>query len=279
MHRPPAPQTLLQTSAVRVEDTACAGEGPQDGEESARAAPHLIFPYRGAYHWHARGETVVAEPGVVLLGNAGESGRAHHVAPGAHASLTVTIDPALLWEIARADAVCGGLDIRFAQHALRIDSRAQAMAALLRHSLVEGAAETLEAESLALTLAHRAVGPKTSHLSSATASQRRLVERIKVVLASDLGRRWTLADIAAEVGGSPVYLTQVFREVEGVPLYRHQLRQRLSRALELIGGCEDLTTLALDLGFSSHSHFTAAFSQHFGRSPSAFRVSIRKPTG
>jgi AraC-like DNA-binding protein len=38
-------------------------------------------------------------------------------------------------------------------------------------------------------------------------------------LASDLSRRWSLAEIAAEIGGSPVYLTQVFQKTEGIPLY------------------------------------------------------------
>jgi AraC-like DNA-binding protein len=43
----------------------------------------------------------------------------------------------------------------------------------------------------------------------------------------DRGGRWTLAEIVAEVGVSPVYLTQVFQQVEGLPLYRYQLRLRL----------------------------------------------------
>jgi AraC family transcriptional regulator len=97
------------------------------------------------------------------------------------------------------------------------------------------------------------------------------VDRAKVVLASDLARRWTLAEIAAEVRGSPVYLTQIFQRVEGVPLYRYQLRLRLARALDLLAQYDDLTRLSLDLGFSSHSHFSAAFREAYGRSPSEFR--------
>ena len=91
------------------------------------------------------------------------------------------------------------------------------------------------------------------------------------MLATDLARRWTLAEIAAEVGGSPVYLTQVFKQVEGLPLYRYQLRLRLARALDLIAQYDDLTALGLDLGFSSHSHFSASFREAYGRSPSEFR--------
>jgi AraC-like DNA-binding protein len=68
-----------------------------------------------------------------------------------------------------------------------------------------------------------------------------------------------------------VYLTQVFQQVEGLPLYRYQLNLRLARALDLLAGHDDLTTLGLELGFSSHSHFTAAFQRTYGRSPSEFR--------
>jgi AraC-like DNA-binding protein len=100
------------------------------------------------------------------------------------------------------------------------------------------------------------------------------VDRAKLVLASDLARRWTLAEIAAEVRGSPVYLTQVFQQVEGVPLYRYQLNLRLARSLDLLAHCDDLTDLSLELGFSSHSHFSAAFREAYGRSPSEFRQSV-----
>ncbi len=93
------------------------------------------------------------------------------------------------------------------------------------------------------------------------------------MLSSELSRRWTLTEIAAEVGVSPVYLTQAFAQVEGVPLYRYQLRLRLARALDLLGSYDDLSTLGVDLGFSSHSHFTAAFRQAYGRTPAQFQRS------
>lgn len=76
------------------------------------------------------------------------------------------------------------------------------------------------------------------------------------------------------MGQSPVYLTQAFQQVEGVPLYRYHLRLRLARALDLLAAYDDLTALGLDLGFSSHSHFTTAFSQAYGRTPSAFRGAV-----
>jgi AraC-like DNA-binding protein len=103
--------------------------------------------------------------------------------------------------------------------------------------------------------------------------RQKLVDRTKLVLTSDVARRWTLAEIAAEVGVSPVYLTQVFAQVEAVPLYRYHLRLRLARALDLLGQYDNLTALSIDLGFSSHSHFTAAFRQTYGRTPAEFQQS------
>ncbi len=87
-------------------------------------------------------------------------------------------------------------------------------------------------------------------------------------------RRWTLAEIGDELRVSPVYLTQLFQQVEGMPLYQYQLRLRLAHALDLVARYDDLTTLALDLGFSSHSHFSAAFRQLYGYSPSRFKHSV-----
>src|SRR5260370_666600 len=121
--------------------------------------------------------------------------------------------------------------------------------------------------------AHQVLGPRTTHAAGASIGRQRLVDRVKLVLASDLARRWTLAEISAEVRGSPVYLTQVFQQVEGLPLYRYQLRLRLARALDLLAQYDDLTALSLDLGFSSHSHFSAVFRQAYGRSPSEVRRS------
>jgi AraC-like DNA-binding protein len=185
--------------------------------------------------------------------------------------LSLAISEPLLRELAPRTFLGENARLAFRPQHLRIDARAQALVAVLRHSLRQNIAGPLEAESLALTLARRALGPRTTHAAGASIGRQRLVDRVKLVLASDPARRWTLAEIAAEVRGSPVYLTQVFQQVEGLPLYRYQLRLRLARALDLLAQYDDLTALSLDLGFSSHSHFSAAFRQVYGRSPSEFR--------
>jgi AraC-like DNA-binding protein len=165
--------------------------------------------------------------------------------------------------------------LAFKRQRLRLDESAQAMVATLRYSLDRKVAEPLQAETLTLTLIRQALGERTSAAAGASAGKQKLVDRAKLLLSGDPMRRWTLSEIGAEVGVSPVYLTQLFRQVEGMPLYRYQLRLRLACALDLLGRCDDLTSVSLDLGFSSHSHFTAAFRQAYGRTPAEFQRSVR----
>jgi AraC-like DNA-binding protein len=232
----------------------------------------MVFPYRGVFVRHVGRQDAVGEANQLVLFNAGEDYAISHPVGGGDACLSLSMSEALLAELAPPDQVrpTGG-PLAFHRQHRGIDPRAQALVALLRHSLRRGKAETLEAESLTLTLVRRALGERTSHARAASFGRQKLVDRAKLALSADLARRWSLAEIAAEVGVSPVYLTQVFRQVEGIPLYRYQLRMRLARALDRLDSSPDLTELGLDLGFSSHSHFSAAFRQAYGRSPAAFR--------
>jgi AraC-like DNA-binding protein len=91
------------------------------------------------------------------------------------------------------------------------------------------------------------------------------------------GVRIRLADVGQALGVSPVHLTEVFRQVEGTPFYRYALQQRLERAVRLLPGYGgDLSALALELDFASHSHFTTAFRRAFGCTPAAFRERARQ---
>jgi AraC-like DNA-binding protein len=269
-----AVQTLLTTPLIEVRDVVCAGTCRHKGEVERSARTTLVFPYRGTYVRHVGDDEVVADASQVLFFHAGEDYQVSHPNPGGDASLALTVDEALLREVAPPALLAGTEPLRFRELRLRIDPRAQVLVAMLRHALHTGIAEPLEGESLALTLVHRALAPRTTHAAASSHGRQRLVDRAKLVLARDLARRWTLAEVAAEVGVSAVYLTQSFREVEGVPLYRYQLRLRLARALDLLGEFDDLTALGLHLGFSSHSHFTAAFQQAYGRTPSEFRQAV-----
>ena len=267
---------LLDTDTVALRNVRCSGACRHRSAEECASSTHLVFPYRGVYMRHIGTDQAVADANHVLFFNASQGYQISHPIAGGDASLSLVLSEPVLRELAPRSLLKDGGGFGFRRQHQRIDPRAQALVALLRHSLDNGSIEPLEAESLVLTLVGRSLGPRTSHQPGATHARRRLADRVKVLLASDLSRRWTLAEIAAEIGGSPVYLTQVFRQTDGIPLYRYHLRLRLARALDLIAQYDDLSALAAELGFSSHSHFTAAFRQAYGRSPTAFKQSAER---
>ena len=266
-------QFLLKSPTVTIRDVCCEGRCRDKSAEEWTAATELVFPYRGVYVRHVGNDQAVAEANQVLFFNASEGYRISHPVQGGDASLTLVISEPVLRELAPHTFLRNSPTLAFGRQRRRIDARSQVLVALLGHSLRHHIAEPLEAESLALTLVQRTLGPRTTHAAGASVGRQLLVDRAKLVMTSNLGRRWTLSEIAAEVRCSPVYLTQVFQQVEGLPLYRYQLRLRLARALDLLAQYDDLTTLGIDLGFSSHSHFSAAFREAYGRSPSEFRQS------
>lgn len=270
-----AAQVLLDTESVTLRDVVCRGDHREKSAEESSRTTHLVFPYRGVYVRHLGADDTVAEANQIVFFNAAEGFRVSHPVEGGDASLSLSIAEPLLRELAPKRHFREGGEMMFRQPRLRIDARAQALVAILRYSLRRKVAETLEAETLIVTLVRRTLGERTSHPAGATWGRQKLVDRAKLVLSADLTRRWTLAQIAREVGVSPVYLTQVFQQVEAMPLYRYQLRLRLARALDLLGEYHNLTSLALELGFSSHSHFSAAFRQAYGRTPAEFQRAVR----
>ena len=275
---------LAVTGTVSVWDVVCAGERSHRSDEECADDTHLVFPYRGAYVQHVGRTESVAEANQAIVINAAEPYQVSHPVRGGDAVVSVGASPEVLLELTPPEYLRTGDKPALRRSQLRVGPDGQAITARLRHGLARGALAELEAETLTLELLRTTLGGQAGDLSASRSSangagqraaarprQRRLVDRAKLALASDLGRRWTLADITAEVGGSPVYLTQLFQQLEGVPLYRYQLQLRLARALALLADYDDLSLLALDLGFSSHSHFSTSFKRAFGQSPSAFR--------
>ncbi|HVR40903.1 MAG TPA: AraC family transcriptional regulator [Thermoanaerobaculia bacterium] len=99
------------------------------------------------------------------------------------------------------------------------------------------------------------------------------IEHVQATIAKDISRNHTLRELARSVELSPFALCRAFRKHTGETLtrFRDSLRLRLSLD-RLRDRSTDITQLALDLGYASHSHFTARFRRCFGMTPSAFRA-------
>jgi AraC-like DNA-binding protein len=272
-----------------VTDVACREPAAPCGPEERAASHALVFTRRGVFVKHsgasARRE-VVAEPVHALLLNRHEPYRVSHPAAGGDdcTSFGFSTDAALDAVAAHDARVADRPDAPFrVPHAplapdtlLRQRALRRALRAMSEGDR-DGAGLAVEEEGLALladvvAAGYRAHGAPAARAREGTLRERRdLVERTKETLAAAPGARRSLAALAREVHSSPYHLTRVFREHVGVPVHRYLLRLRLATALErLDGGERNLSALALDLGFSSHSHFTTAFRHVFGAVPSWF---------
>ena len=104
------------------------------------------------------------------------------------------------------------------------------------------------------------------------AAHREIVDQTKELLAARFRERLTMGEIAGAIGVSRFHLSRVFRSSTGFSLHGYRNQLRLRAALERIADSQArLPALASELGFSSHSHFTAAFRESFGVAPSELR--------
>lgn len=99
---------------------------------------------------------------------------------------------------------------------------------------------------------------------------RALVEALRERMALDYSENLSLESLARSCGASAFHASRVFRQLSGQSIHQHLNQLRLRAALaQLPDRRGQLTALALDCGFASHSHFSSAFRAEFGRSPSS----------
>jgi len=136
------------------------------------------------------------------------------------------------------------------------------------------------ARRLVLRLAECAgAGPPAWHHDASTFDRRTvssLVEHIDAHLRVTPG----LTEMAVLAGLSPSHFARKFRLSTGLSLHRFVNQRRLLQALErLRSPAASLAYIALELGFSSQSHFTRLFSLLTGMTPAKYAKVFRRAIG
>lgn len=169
----------------------------------------------------------------------------------------------------------------------RLSPVQQYWCALFHRAAARCAEGRLALEELGLQLANTLLdvlnGPPARMASSsrprAASRHRRLAEAALAYVAANYRSRDGLDTISRQLNSSPFHLARVFRAQTGITLHQYRGRLRLAAALTALGeGCDDLTELALRLGYASHSHFSEAFRAAYGCSPSSARASLARGT-
>lgn len=107
-----------------------------------------------------------------------------------------------------------------------------------------------------------------------------VMRQVVASIDAHLGRSMSLESMGRAVGLSPGHFARKFHHSAGESLGRFMNRRRIGASFALLRvGDEPLVQIALDLGFSSQSHFTRLFSGLTGMTPDQFRRAQRRVQG
>lgn len=100
----------------------------------------------------------------------------------------------------------------------------------------------------------------------------RYAHTMQAHIGAAFAQQLSLRDVAQVCALSPYTASRIFHRHVGISLRTYVKRLRLRTALHrIVASGDDLATIALDLGFCDHAHFTHAFRAEFGITPSDFR--------
>ena len=275
-------QQLYRSRTVSIHDVRCRPECRHRGEEEYSSGHHVVFPRSGVFLKQVAGSEFIADPNHVLFFNKAEPYRVAHPVGGGDDCTVFVFRPDLLQEVIslhqpqiveRPDRPFDFTHTLSSQQVCFCQQR-------LRQCLLTGIQNGLMADELSLDLLAAVMRQSYRDRTIATGrrrpatkqAHREQAERTCLLLAERFAENLGLEEIAHAVHSSAFHLARVFRRETGLAIHQYRHRLRLRHALEcLVEKQTDLTALALNLGFASHSHFSEVFRRAFGVAPSECR--------
>ncbi len=284
-----SPSRLVYSGPIlRIGEFRCPRQHSAWACENFTYKHFIAFPRVGVWIAQENYEGVIADPNVAMFYNGNTTYRRRAVSERGDECEYFSIDESLIIDaIAEFDPTVrdhpetpfpfdhGPIDSQSYLLQRRIYSHARAADPdRANHLALEEAFVTVLRRIVAAAFASRGVRrvqPSLRVEKNHTAA----AEAVKELFSTRAHERLTLDEISDAVECSPFHLCRVFRARTGLPIHRYLNRLRLRNALEqLAAGDTSLTRLSDQLGFSSHGHFTSAFTREFGAPPSAVRNAL-----
>jgi AraC-like DNA-binding protein len=163
----------------------------------------------------------------------------------------------------------------------RLTSRQQQLLASLREPPVLAAAQALWYQAKALEVVADLFFLTPGGQELFCQRQQRLsaerVEKVIALLRANLENPPSLEEIGRVVGCSQFHLSRTFSTATGMTITQYLRQLRMERAAELLrSGKFNVTEAALEVGYSSLSHFSQAFHETFGCCPGLYP--LKTPT-
>ena len=264
-------KTLFESRTLQIGLFEVRGASDQCGDVERQDRNAVVLPLAGVFAKHdAPGRQVLGTPSHAVFVAADTPYRISYPGGIGDRALILRFGDELAPEEAdrRGDAALASNGLLPAPAMMRRN--------LLRTRLDQGNVEDFEIETIGLDLIHVSFDAmrkeKLALRPSALTRRMRALERVKEAIAIAPSNKWNVARLAKLANLSPFHLCHVFRQMVGTSIYDYVLQERLAKALDaVLDGDDDLTTIALDAGFASHSHFTARFRSFFGCTPATLR--------
>lgn len=274
---------LFQSPLVTIQDVRCRPLLGSCGAEERASSHQVVLVRSGTFVMHAGRQQVLAEPLHALFFNRSEPFQVSHPLPGGDDCTVLAFSsPVLADALGAHDAgMRDRPDSPFVHRTVLADPPTLLACQTLRGRVRQGSG-TLAVEESALAIlaallrrAYRSGAPEHAPHARVSAELRTRIEAARLLIAADPGAGPDLATLARAVSCSPYHLARGFAQVVGLSIHQYRVRLRLTLALERLSeGVRNLSRVALDLGFSSHGHFSTTFQRVFQLPPSAFRRGV-----
>jgi AraC-like DNA-binding protein len=273
---------VFESPLVRIGRWRCPADHPHFLDSGPSSDALFVFPREGVWIQHEGRDPFVADANTVTYYNKGQCYRRRQLSVRGDQCEWFAVAPEIIVETLSTHEPAA-ID-RPHQPFPFTHGPSDSETYLRQRQVFQHVSEEPTADRLFVEEAVVSILGDVSGLAYATASltpQRRrhgdgdVIEAARNVIAQRFRDNLSLADIASAVGSSVFHLARTFRTRTGFSLHAYRNQLRLRSALERLREPDvDLTDIALDLGFSSHSHFTETFRRAFGKTPSAVRDSV-----
>jgi AraC-like DNA-binding protein len=223
----------------------------------------VVLIDRGASTYWYRGANRNTGVGEVSLLNPDEVHTGSPATLEGYAQRSLYLEPARFWN---------GSSPRFFRGSQVSDAHLRALVSALHDAI------GLQADELELTERLSAVTEWLTHFhtdarpAKTTPLEPEIVRRLRELLEDDPASTVNLELLARQAGSSVAHLSRAFGRAHGLPPHAYRSQLRIERAkTRLLPGVSH-ADLALELGFSSQSHFVTQFKRFTGVTPGHYAL-------
>ena len=103
----------------------------------------------------------------------------------------------------------------------------------------------------------------------------RKIRKAKEIILNKMTEPPTLQELSAEIGLNIKKLKEGFKQIYGDTVYGYLLDHKMNEARSMLNSRQyNINEISLKLGYSTSSHFIAAFKKKFGTTPKKYLMSV-----